>query len=497
MSHIPRGDYVAGAFCDTGARDDELVIRSPADLGDEVSRHPVTLAHVDDAVSAAQRALPAYRRLSAHERATLLERYRDAIVARRERLADVIAREAGKPLWEARSEVDATAAKVDIVLGEGAQRAAAQDLPAVPGRIEPRPVGVLAVVGPYNFPAHLPNGQIVPALALGNTVVVKPSEKTPSACSILAECADEAGFAKGVFNVVQGGRESSAKLCAHEAIDGILFTGSYEAGRAIVAANAHRPERLIALELGGKNASLVDADADVQRAARQIAFAAFATAGQRCTATSRCYVHRRVAQGFAERLAEAARDLRVGYVLDDHVFMGPVITADAKERIARATKAAQAGGYDSIVEGGDAEVPGHPGHYLRPSVHCARSATIDVPGYTDEELFGPDLALYVVDDLEEGIALANRSRYGLAASIFTARRERFDALAGELLVGVVHWNRSTAGATGRLPFGGIKRSGNHRPGGLSMSESCLFRQALYLEPDPSGPLPSWPGLFES
>ncbi len=495
-SALPRGDYVDGAFREPATPDGEIVVRSPADLDDEVSRHAVAIAHVDHAVEAARRAFPTYRRLSERERAALLERYRAAVVARRARLADVIAREAGKPLWEALAEVDAVTSKVDVVLTDGAREVAARDLPSVPGRIEPRPLGVVAVVGPFNFPAHLPNGQIVPALALGNTVVVKPSEKTPSACAILAECAHEAGFAPGVFNVVQGGRETSTRLVAHDGIDAVLFTGSYAAGRAIVAANADRPERLIALELGGKNAALVDADADVERAARQIAFAAFATAGQRCTATSICFVHRSVEAALTERLVAAARTLRVGHVLDPGVFMGPVIDAAAKDRVARATALARSGGYEALVATGDADVEGRRGHYLRPSIHRARDASVAVDGYTDDELFGPDVALHVVDDLDEGVARTNASRYGLAASVFTSRSARFDALASTLDVGVVHWNRSSAGATGRLPFGGLRRSGNHRPGGLSMGASCMAPQARYLAPPADAPLPSWPGLFD-
>jgi succinylglutamic semialdehyde dehydrogenase len=493
---IPRGDYIDGAFRVPSAPDDELVIVSPADLADEVARHPVRLANVDDAVAAARRALPGFRRTPRAERDALLRRYQDAVKKRREALADVIAREAGKALWDARSEVDATIAKVDVMLGEGARATAPVELPGVPGRIEPRPIGVLAIIGPFNFPAHLPNGQVVPALAHGNTVVFKPSEKTPSAGALLAECIDEAGFPKGVFNVVQGALATSARLTGHDGIDGILFTGSYAVGRAIAQANAHRPERLVALELGGRNASIVDADADLERTARQLAFAAFATAGQRCTATAVAYVHRAALEPLLDRLADAARSLRVGHVLDAGTFMGPVITAQSKEHILRTLEAARGGGFEAIVPGGVAEVSGYAGHYLRPSLHLARTADLMVPGYSDDELFGPDLAVHPVDDLEEGIALANQSRYGLAASVFTATQKRFEEAAAELDAGVVHWNRSTAGATGRLPFGGMKQSGNHRPGGLFMGQSCVDPQGLYFEPDMNTPLPSWPGLFD-
>jgi succinylglutamic semialdehyde dehydrogenase len=495
LSALPRGDYIDGSFRIPKAPDDELVVSSPADLDDEVARHPVDFTHVDAAVDAARRAWPGFRRMARAEREALLRRYQQAVEARREVFAEVIAREVGKPIWEARAEVNAVLAKVDVTLGEGARLVATTEIPNLPGRVEHRPLGVLAVVGPFNFPAHLPNGQIVPALALGNTVVFKPSEKAPSAGSLLAECVDEAGFPPGVFNVVHGALATSSKLVAHEGIDGVLFTGSYAVGRAIAQANAHRPERLVALELGGKNAALVDASADLERTARQLAFAAYATAGQRCTATSVAYVHRAVFEPLLERIAEAARALRVGHVLDARTFMGPVVSAPARARILDAFTAAEAGGYEAVVHGGATEVSGHRGYYLRPALHRAERADLVVQGYTDEELFGPDLAVHPIDDLEQGVALANRSRYGLAASVFTAERARFEAAAAELDAGVVHWNRSSAGATGRLPFGGVKRSGNHRPGGLAMSLSCSYPQGLYLEPDPAAPPPSWPGLF--
>jgi acyl-CoA reductase-like NAD-dependent aldehyde dehydrogenase len=186
----------------------------------------------------------------------------------------------------------------------------------------------------------------------------------------------------------------------------------------------------------------------------------------------------------------------VGYVLDPRVFMGPVISDGSLTRIEAALRSARDGGYTAVVPSARVEIAGRAGHYLAPSVHVAAEAATHAPGYSDEELFGPDLAVHVVDDLLEGVARANASRYGLAAAVFTARRERFEAAAAELDVGVVHWNRSTAGATGRLPFGGVKQSGNHRPGGLFMGQACVYPQARYLAPEAGAPLPRWPGLFD-
>ena len=490
------GDYLDGEFVVPESPDETLRIHSPADTGDLVGIHPVAHAHVDRAVDAARRAFPAWRRLGETKRRALLRRYQEVVAGHAEAIAETIAREVGKPLWDARGEAKALAGKVDLMLGEGARFTRDETLADLPGAIRHHPHGVLSVIGPFNFPAHLPNGQIVPALLHGNTVVFKPSEKTPNAAVWLARCFDEAGFPAGVFNVVQGGSESAKALVRHPNIDGILFTGSVAVGQSIVAANADRPGRLVALELGGKNASIVLDDADVERAARQIAFAAYASAGQRCTATSRVYATPGVIDRLQERLAAAASALTVGYPLDEGVFMGPLIDEASRERLLAAQTRARDAGFQPIAEGGALERVGdHPGWYVRPSLHRAPRADLVVEGYTHDELFGPDVALYPVADLDEACMRANGTRYGLAAAVFTARKSHFEAAADELRVGVLHWNQSSAGASGRLPFGGVGESGNHRPAGILAGAFCAWPQAVRFSPAADEPLPTWPGLY--
>lgn len=488
------GDYVGGRFVAPSDPEGEIVTVSPADTADTVGIHPWATAAVDAAISAARRAFPAWRRLGAAGRREILRRYRDRLRAHAEDLALVIAREVGKPLWDARTEAGAMVAKVDLMLGEGAQWTEDRTLADLPGEIRWRPHGVCAVLGPFNFPGHLPNGQIVPALDLGNTIVFKPSDKTPSTATWIARCFDEAGAPPGVFNVVQGGASVAERLVVHDGVDAILFTGSVEVGKRIAQLNASHPGKLLALELGGKNASIVLDDAALEPAVRQLAFAAFASAGQRCTATSRVYVTRGIADRLIEGLADAARRVVVGYPLDAGVFLGPVIREHARSALLEAQAHARAAGFEEIAPSGAVDVPGHVGWYVRPSVHRAPSADIEVPGYTHDELFGPDVAVYVVDDLDHAIARANDTRYGLAASVFTASREAFEHAADELRVGVVHWNRSSAGASGRLPFGGLKDSGNHRPAGITAGTFCGYPLAV-LHPAPDGALPSWPGLY--
>ncbi len=499
------GDFLGGRFVSVatsaakGAPDGDLVVRSPADLDDLVGVHAVSLAHVDRAVDVARDAWPSWRRASGDERYRLLRAYRDRLRVHQEAIAETIAREAGKPLWEARGEASALSAKVDVMLGEGAAWTRDRRIEELPGEIRYRPHGVLAVIGPFNFPGHLPNGQIVPALALGNTVVFKPSERTPNTAVWIARCMHEAGLPPGVFNLVQGRAESAQRLVEHEGVDGVLFTGSARVGRAIARATSERPGKLVALELGGKNASIVlddiarDARA-LEHVARQISFGAFVTAGQRCTATSRVYATPGVIDALTERIATAARHAVVGYPLDDDVFLGPMIADEARAAFNEATRCAREGGYEAIVGGGSCSVAGRRGYYQRPSVHRAPDGALDVEGYTQRELFGPDVAVYPVSDLDEAIARTNATRYGLSASVFTHSESVFEHAADGLRVGVLNWNRSTAGASGRLPFGGVKDSGNHRPAGVTAGLLCAYPQAVLLRAEDWDEAQKWPGL---
>ncbi len=406
-------------------------------------------------------------------------------------LTAAISREIGKPLWEAKTEAQAMVSKVDVTLQEGASFTRDVRLEDLPGEVRHRPLGVVAVLGPFNFPGHLPNGQLVPALLAGNTVVFKPSDKGPLTAQVMARCFEDAGLPPGVFNLVQGGVEVAKAVVSHPGVDAILFTGSLPVGRDIIAANAHRPGVLVALELGGKNASLVLDDAELERTVREVAFSGFATAGQRCTATSRVYVTRGIADAFCARLVAVTRGLRVGHPRDD-VFMGPLISEAARQRLQRARALAVAGGYEALLPGGTFEAKTR-GFYVTPSVHriTGRGA---VEGYADTELFAPDLAVHVVDDADQAVALANETEFGLSAAVFTRSAEAFERAADELRVGVLHWNRSSAGASGRLPFGGIRSSGNHRPAGILMGTSCSFPQGVLLAPATAPAVPSWPGI---
>lgn len=487
--------YVDGEFVVPSGIDAELCLRSPADQSDELGRLAWSHCLVEETITAARRSLVDWRRQSLSQRTELLRRYQQRLRHHQAAIAHTIAREVGKPLWEAQAELQSMIAKVDLTLGPGLDWTADQHIDGLAGEIRFRPHGVVAVVGPFNFPGHLPNGHLVPALLLGNAVICKPSDKAPFTGEWLARCMAEAGVPPGVFQLLQGDATVAKALVEHPQLDGVLFTGSAAVGRDILATCAAQPGKLIALELGGKNSSIALDDCDLEWTARQLAFSAYVSAGQRCTATSRLYVTRRIAAALVDRLTNAARSLRVGYPLDAGVFMGPVISEARRDAVIAATQQAAAAGMQAVVSSQAIDIAERHGWYLRPSLHLSSAALTPIVGYSDQELFGPDLAVYEVDDLDAAISAANASDYGLIGAVFTASRQSFEHAADGLRVGVLHHNRGTAGASGRLPFGGLKNSGNHRPAGIMATTSCAYPLSLWHSPDTSA-LPDWPGLYD-
>jgi len=467
------------------------VLRStnPARPDDLVGEFPVAdAAAVAAAVARARTAFPAWRDLGLERRAGCLHRFRDLVAQRQEDLARLISREAGKAIWEARAEAALVPAKVDVTLGAGMALLAPMDVGGG-ARASFFPRGTLAVLGPFNFPAHLPSGHVVPALACGNTVVLKPSDQTPAVGAWLAERWREAGLPEGVLELVQGGAETGRVLSAYRGVDGVLFTGSWPVGRAIQEANLDQPGKILALEMGGKNAVVVLADADLELAVAETALSIAATTGQRCTCASRVFVETPVLEEFAERLATTLAGLRVGDPLDEGTFMGPLISQAAWERVEKQRTGARDAGGERIDFRVDLPPP-----FTGPALVRFESVRQAHP-YQRDELFAPEAALYGVPDLEGAIAAVNDSDYGLAASVFTRDRERYERCVGRIRTGILNWNRGTIGASGKLPFGGIGRSGNDRPAGVTASLYCTVPQA-HLEQagglDPAALPPGFP-----
>ncbi len=457
-------------------------------------------ANVDRAVAAARGALAEWSRFPVERRVDALRAFKAICIERAKEIAALIRDEVGKAQWEAEQEAAALAGKVDITLDEsevgGRRRVRDYELDlggTKRGVCRFRPHGVMAVIGPFNFPAHLPNGHIVPALLTGNTVVLKPSDKTPAVGQLLGELYNDAlasvGAPTGVVNVVQGAAEPAVRLTSHDGVDGILFTGSWPVGRRILEANLDRPGRIVALEMGGNNPAIVMDDADLRQAVLECARAAFNTAGQRCTSTRRIIMHERVADRFIAALVKTAAGLRIGAPGDSTpVFMGPIIREDARRAaLAFVEDLARGGGEVVLAPRAIDDVPGCAGgHFISPGVVRVESFTAygDDAGRDagcDVEVFGPVVRVSIVKNYEEAIGQANATRYGLASSIFTMNRE----IAGRFLVdaraGCVNVNTGTSGASGKLPFGGLGWSGNHRPAGAFSVDYCAAPVASMIE----------------
>ncbi|MEE9607393.1 MAG: aldehyde dehydrogenase family protein [Myxococcota bacterium] len=451
---------------------EELRSVSPADVADEIGRFPVADARaVDEAVARARAAFPAWRDLGFEDRAAVLRRFRDLAKKRADELAELVAREVGKALWESRGEAALLPAKVDATLEDGMRFA--QPIQAGPtARATFHPRGVLAVLGPFNFPLHLPNGHLVPALATGNALVFKPSDLAPACGELLVALLREAGVPEGVVEVVQGGADTGRALAVHRDVDAILFTGSYAAGRALREATLDQPGKLLALEMGGKNAMVVLADANLDLAVAEAAVSICATTGQRCSCASRLFVEAPVIDAFAEKLARVLRGVRAGPPFEEGVFMGPLVSRAAFDKVAHYRALAGEAGGERVL----GVEPDLPPPYVGPGLVRFASLAQSHP-YQRDEIFGPEAALYPVGDLDEAIDAVNDSDYGLVASIMTRERSRYEHCVGRVRTGLLNWNRGTIGASGRLPFGGGGRSGNDRPAGILSTVYCTFPQS--------------------
>lgn len=434
--------------------------------------HAATAAEVDAAVDAARRAAPAWAGASLDDRTEALRRFAEQLHTHRDALAEAISQEVGKPRWEAVGEVETMIAKVPTTLEAYHDRLTTREieLDATRGVTRYKPHGVLGVFGPFNLPGHLPNGHIVPALLTGNTIVFKPSEHTPLVAQTMIEFWLNAGLPKGVINLVQGGRETGVALTEHPGHDGLLFTGSLGTGVALRHALVDKPEKILALEMGGNNPLLVHAVRNLDAAAYLTIQSAYATAGQRCTCARRLIVvDGEPGEAFVQRLVDMIGRVRVGPCTDTpEPFAGPVISPHVADRLLDAQR-------DLIERGGQPLVP-----MQRPRDDCPALLSpglIDVTPVNqrdDRELFGPLLQLIRVPDFDAGIAEANRTAYGLVAGLLSDNAELYPQFYRHARAGLINFNRPTTGASSRLPFGGIGRSGNHRPSGYFAVDYCAY-----------------------
>lgn len=477
-----------------------LTSHNPASPTQTIWTGTPVLEHVDLAVAAAKAAFPEWSAWHQDRRAAVLHHYKQLCSAKVDAIAALIRDETGKVGWDAKAEAQLLASKVDITLDSGPdgalRRVSGIETPLAPTRVGRswfRPHGVMAVVGPFNFPAHLPNGHIIPALAMGNTIVLKPSDKTPAVGQLLGELflesLDALNAPRGVLNVVQGAARTAQKLVAHPDIDGVLFTGSWPVGRAILNANLDHPGRILALEMGGNNPAIILPDADLKQAVTECVRSAFISTGQRCTCTRRIIVHRAVADKVIKALGKAASNLIIGNPAAAHpVFMGPVISGPARQAILDAQASLIAAGADPLLRA--QALPGD-GWFITPGLlRVDRFTPGDAGPGADIEIFGPILRVSTTDSLDDALAQANATRYGLAASLFTKDPASIETFLRLARAGCVNINTGTAGASSKLPFGGLGLSGNHRPAGSFSLDYCAYPVAGMIESGSTATLPA-------
>jgi succinylglutamic semialdehyde dehydrogenase len=422
-------------------------------------------------VAAARAAWPDWAARSHAYRIEALRRFANVVRKKEDAFAELIARETGKPLWDSRTEVAAVVNKVDISIEAYAERTPQRRMEAALGNkvtVRHKPHGVLAVLGPYNFPAHLPNGHIVPALIAGNAVVFKPSEKTPATGSLLVECLHESGIPEGVVRLLIGGPDQGRALAGQAEIDGLLFTGSARAGMALHGQFAETPQKILALELGGNNPLVVWNAKDVEAAAAITVQSAYLSSGQRCTAARRLIVE----DGKHEALLDGIRKLIERMIIDDPLaepqpFMGPVIDLAAADHV-------QELWLNLMMKGGKPLCRLDRPYKDKPFLTPGLIDVTELRDRPDEEIFGPVLQVIRVKDFDAAIAEANNTRYGLAASLVGGSPEMYDKFWANVRAGVINWNKPTTGAPSNAPFGGIGLSGNHRPSAFYAADYCAY-----------------------
>ncbi|WP_305823956.1 succinylglutamate-semialdehyde dehydrogenase [Massilia brevitalea] len=484
LSNYINGDWLAGSGAELATIDPSTgrqTWTSKESNADDVAR----------AAQAARDAFEGWALLPLEERTAICMRFRDLLKEHSEELAAIIAEEVGKPLWEARTEVATMANKIDISVQSYGARTGETNAKVADGNavLRHRPHGVFAVYGPYNFPGHLPNGHIVPALIAGNTVVFKPSEYAPRTAVKTVQLWEQAGLPKGVLNLVNGGRDTGIALGANPLIDGVLFTGSSQTGAALHKQFGGQPGKMLALEMGGNNPLVVWDVQDIDPAVHHAVMSAFISAGQRCTCARRLIVQDTPqGQAFIDRLVEVASKLQVGASnAEPQPFMGPVVSSAVAARLVQAqAEMAQKGGKVLLQM-----------RQLDPNAGFVTAGIVDVTdaqGIADEEWFGPLLQVNRVKDFDSAMNVANATEFGLAAALLSPSEELWKRFAVRARAGIVNWNRPTTGAASSAPFGGVGKSGNHRPSAYYAADYCAYPVASIETSELEMPAKLSPGL---
>ncbi|PWF45019.1 succinylglutamate-semialdehyde dehydrogenase [Massilia glaciei] len=464
LSNFINGEWIAGS----GA---ELVTIDPSTGGQTWSSNESTARDVQAAAQAARDKFEGWALTPLEERIAICQRFRDLVKDNVEALAQTISEEVGKPLWEARMEATIMAAKVDISVQANAARTGESAAKVADGNavLRHRPHGVFGVFGPYNFPGHLPNGHIVPALIAGNTIVFKPSEYAPRTAIKTVQLWEQAGLPAGVINLVNGGRDTGIALGQNALLDGVLFTGSCQTGVALHKQFGGQPGKMLALEMGGNNPLVVWDVQDVDAAVHHAVMSAFISAGQRCTCARRLVVQDSPAgEAFIKRLVQIASTLTVGPSnAEPQPFMGPVVSSAVAARLVQAQAELVAKGGTTLLQ---MRQPDPNAGFVTAGIVDVTNAT----GIPDEEWFGPLLQIIRVADFDTAIKVANATEFGLAAALLSNDEALWKRFCVQARAGIVNWNRPTTGAASSAPFGGVGKSGNHRPSAYYAADYCAY-----------------------
>ncbi|MFT4938062.1 MAG: succinylglutamic semialdehyde dehydrogenase [Paraglaciecola sp.] len=429
-------------------------------------------AQVDEAVNAARKAFIGWSQLTFEQRLAFVQRFAELLAENKEAMALSIAQETGKPLWETSTEVGAMIGKIALSKKAYLERTGTVENPMPVGKayIRHKPHGVVAVFGPYNFPGHLPNGHIVPALLAGNTIVFKPSDLTPFVAQKTLELWQQAGLPEGVLNMLQGEVETGKALAAHAGLDGLFFTGSSRTGKILHEQFAGHPGKILALEMGGNNPLIVKDVSDINATVHDIIQSAFVSSGQRCTCARRLFIEQGE-QGDAvlNKLIEATKLIKVGhYDAVEQPFMGAMISKDAAAMMASAQQQLLALGATTLVELKHLDTDSG---FVSPGILDVTNILAKMP---DEEHFGPLLKVIRYTDFEQAIDEANNTSFGLSAGLLSDSEALYQHFYQRIRAGIVNWNRPITGASGAAPFGGIGESGNHRASAYYAADYCAY-----------------------
>ena len=445
---------------------------------------------VDMAVKSARNTFFAWSDLTFEERLNIVKKFGEVLGDNKEQMADAIAKETGKPIWETRTEVGAMMGKIAISEKAYHERTGTVEnaMPVGKAVIRHKAHGVVAVFGPYNFPGHLPNGHIVPALLAGNTVVFKPSELTPMVAELTLKLWQQAGLPAGVINLVQGEVETGKALASHRGIDGLFFTGSSRTGHFIHEQFAGQPGKILAIEMGGNNPLIVKDVTDTKAVVHDIIQSAFISSGQRCTCARKLFLPQGE-QGdlILNQLIEATKAIKVGFYDDEEQpFMGSMISIGAAESMVAAQSQLIELGATSLVELVHTENTG----FVTPGIlECTH-----VTDFPDDEHFGPLLKVFRYTDFDQAIELGNDTAYGLSAGLLSDDSEDYDYFLRRVRAGIVNWNRPITGASSAAPFGGIGASGNHRASAYYAADYCAYPVASVEAEKVTMPATLAPGL---